>query len=148
MPVPRNIPKKLEIQIQKLTRQKNKEELLHSCFDFVVSKNSGERINVFSKFTRLYKLDIDDILETKGYAHCTTMNYLLRTILINSGKFKDADINTKLTNIWFLIPHQYLEIKVSQNKKIIADPWAKQFGIPFGKYAHGFSAGTILRTKR
>lgn len=138
----------MEFQIQKLTRKKSKEELLRSSFDFVVSKNAGERINLLLRFTKLFQLDIAKILKTRGYAHCTTMNYLLRTILINSGKFEENDIEPKLTNIWFIVPHQYLRVRISQNKTIEVDPWAKQFGIPFGSHAQGFSAGTFFRIKK
>ena len=81
----------------------------------------------------MYQKDLNKIIHTKGYMHCTTMNYLLRVMLVKSGLFDDKDIQIKLTNSWYIAPHQYLEIRISDKKKIFLDPWNYQFGINYGK---------------
>ena len=68
------------------------------------------------------------------------MNYLLRTRAVKSGLFKDEEINLKLTNSWFLALHQYLEIKISDTKKVTLDPWNYQYGIKYGNYGSGFDS--------
>ncbi len=54
--------------------------------------------------------------------------------------FEEKDIKSKLTNSWYIAPHQYLEINISGKKKIILDPWNYQFGIDYGKYGSGFDS--------
>jgi hypothetical protein len=61
-------------------------------------------------------------------------------MLVKSGLFMDDDIDLRLTNSWYVMIHQYLEIKISKNKRITLDPWNYRFGIDYGKYGHGFSS--------
>ena len=141
-PIPERIPKSLLIKINECSESKNKDIILKKCFDYVVSKQNGGRINIILQIKRLFVNDFDDIYRHGGFLYCTHMNYLLRIMLVKSGFFDDDDIKQKLTNTWFVMPHQYLCIKLSKGKYINVDPWAYQFGVDFGNYGHGFCAGS------
>lgn len=141
--IPKKIPKSLLADINKFAESKNKDIILKKCFNYVVSKQKGGRLNMILKINRLSKDNFEDIWRRKGFMYCTAMNYLLRIMLVKSGFFKDEDIELKLTNTWYIVPHQYLRIKMNERKFINVDPWAYQFGIDFGNYGHGFKAGSL-----
>jgi hypothetical protein len=63
---------------------------------------------------------------------------------VKSGLFHDEDIALKLTHTWYVGPHQYLKIHISESKKITLDPWNYQFGIGYGKYGSGFDSVQIF----
>ena len=68
--------------------------------------------------------------------HCTNLNYVLRVLLLKSGKFSEEDIKLKYT--WInLSPHQYLKVNVG-GRWVNADPWAGTKGMELDKYARGF----------
>lgn len=139
-PIPNQIPNELDNKIREFSKSKDKEIFLRKSFFYIVNNWGGSRINLILKFSRLYQKDLNKIIHTKGYIHCTTMNYLLRVMSVKSGLFDDNDIQIKLTNSWYLAPHQYLKIKLSNKKYIFLDPWNYQFGINYGKYGSGFDS--------
>jgi hypothetical protein len=47
-------------------------------------------------------------------------------------------VHLKWTQIWYISPHQYLQIRVDNNEWINVDVWANVYDIKFGDYAHGF----------
>lgn len=143
LPIPEKIPESMEQVIKEFAIQKDKEDFVKKCFDLLVSKHHGSRINIILKFRNFYKNDIADIWNHKGFFYCTTLNYLLRMMMIKSELFKEQDIELKLTNTWYLMPHQYLRIRINKEKLINVDPWAYQFGIEFGDHGHGFHSGNI-----
>lgn len=82
----------------------------------------------------MYKCNIKGIAKEKGFMHCTKLNYLLRFILVKSSKFKDEEIEQKLSWCGFIFPHQYLKIKIGKNKSVYVDLWGKRYGTKFGSY--------------
>ena len=147
LPLPGIVPQEISHFIDKHKDINNKEKFLKATFGYVVKKGKGSGLNLFLKFNKLFQNNIDSICNNSGYMHCTTMNYLIRIILINNGLFTEADITLKLTHVSFLVPHQYLAVKITNEKFVDVDPWAYQFGVDFGSHAHGFKAST-LRTRR
>ena len=115
--IPNKIPKELNNKIKDFSKSKNKEEFLKKSFFYIVNNWGGSRVNLIYNFPRLRQKDLSEILKSQGYMHCTTMNYLLRVMAVKSNLFSDRDIKLKLTNTWYIIPHQYLEIKISNKKK-------------------------------
>ena len=128
------------MKIKEFLENNSKEKFIEKSFFYIVKTWGGNRFNLIFKFSRLFEVDIFNILNTKGYMHCTTMNFLLRIMLIKSGLFEDEDIELKITNSWYMAPHQYLKVKISDEKFIFLDPWNYQFGIDFGKYGSGFDS--------
>lgn len=143
MSIPNKVPKELNNKIKEFSKSKNKEEFLKKSFFYIVNNWGGSRVNLICNFPRLRQKDLSKILKSHDYMHCTTMNYLLRVMAVKSSLFSDRDIKLKLTNTWYIIPHQYLEIKIS-NKRILLDPWNYQFGIDFGKIGCGFDSLKII----
>ena len=105
-------------------------------------------MNIIWKLPRLLLRDIDKIMQTKGYLHCTTMNYLLRIMAVKSGLFADQDIKLKFTNTWYVAPHQYLEVDLANGEKVTLDPWNYQYGIDYGEYGARFDSIQIRRVQR
>ena len=138
-PVPHNneLPKWLLYKIQSWSRTNSQLKVLEHAFNFVATNFYGHRCNILIKINRLFIKDVDLILNTKGFHYCTTMNYLMRVILINSLLFEDEDIKLKWTNTWYIFPHQYLEVKVG-NEILSIDVWNYQFGVKFGDVGSGF----------
>ena len=139
--IPSKLPEILENKIfEILKNSKNKEEFLKDSFFYIVENRWWNRRNLICKFDRLFEKDISKIINSKWYLHCTTMNFLLRVMAVKSGLFSDKDIQLKLTNSWYIAPHQYLKIRVSDDKKVTLDPWNYQFGIDYGNYWSGFDS--------
>ncbi len=139
--IPSELPEILENKISEILKiSKNKEEFLKNSFFYIVENRWWSRRNLICKFNRLFEKDISKIINSKWYLHCTTMNFLLRIMAVKSGLFSDKDIELKLTNSRHIAPHQYLEIKLSEDEVVILDPWNYQFGIDFGKYWSGFDS--------
>lgn len=139
-PVPESIPEELERLIQEFARGATAEEFLERCFRWMVGRWGGGRFNLFFRFARLFQMDLQGILETKGYLHCTQMNYLLRVMAVKSGFFREQDIDQALTHSWYIAPHQYLRVRLPAGTVIDVDPWNYQFGIGYGRHGSGFAS--------
>ena len=118
----------------------HKEKFLAQAFSYITHNWSGNRVNVVFQLPKLFQNDLSKLMSTKGYMYCTTMNFLLRIMAVKSGLFEDKDIELKSTNTWYIVLHQYLEIKIDDEKKILLDPWNYQFGIDYGSYGRGFDS--------
>lgn len=142
-PLEKHIPKVLLPIIIQVKQEVSLTKAVQIAFDYVVSNWGGSRLLLVLKFNRLFDTNLEKMVSRKGYLHCTQMNYLLRYILVRSGKVKDGHIKQKLTNSWSLSPHQYLEIKV-KDEILILDPWNYQFGINFGSHGEWFDTMKIM----
>jgi len=69
--------------------------------------------------------------------HCTNINRILKSLLIGSGLFREEDIRIKWTLIWYVSPHQHVQVRIG-DRWINVDIWAHAYGIEFGDYTHGF----------
>ncbi len=143
LPIPKKIPKSMEKKIKEFAKDNNKGKFVKRCFDFLVSIHHGSRINMILKFVDLYRNNINYIWNHRGFFHCTTLNYILRIMLVKSNLFKDEDIELKISNTLYIAPHQYMKIKMDNGKFLNVDVWAYQFGIDFNDYGHGFHSGEI-----
>jgi hypothetical protein len=136
------IPEKLPIEmvgvIDDLKKFSSKEECLKNVYNFLSNKYQGNRIGTYLKLFEIFTKDISLLWKKDGFLHCTNINYLARILLTKSVIFEEGDIELKWTLIWWVSPHQYLRIRVSDSKFINMDIWAKKYGIEFGNYARGF----------
>jgi hypothetical protein len=135
--IPERLHLGLENWVKELKSSKNKSECLNKAYGLITSRYRGERINTYLKFWHVF-YNLKKIWKKQGFLHCTNMNYLLRILLIKSGFFKDSDIKTRWSIVWYISPHQYLQIKISNKKHINIDMWGRAYGIKFGDFAHGF----------
>lgn len=136
-PVPDVLPDEMQKIINEIKKSLNKEGCLKVAYEILTAKYRGYRIMTYLKLFDVFKHDIGTLWQKNGFLHCTNINYLLRTILIKSDFFTDDEICLCWTQIWYISPHQYLQVKVD-DKWIDVDIWAHAYGIEFGDHAHGF----------
>lgn len=136
-PIPDVLPDDMQKIINEIKKSLNKEECLKRAYGILIAKYRGYRIKIYTKLFDVFKRDIGALWNKSGFMHCTNINYLMRTLLIKSDFFKEADIRLKWTQIWYITPHQYLQVNIN-DKWINVDIWAYAYGIKFGDNAHGF----------
>lgn len=129
--LPKKIPKDMLKAINSIKRKsKNKTQYLKNSYNFITKKYRGERLNMLWRPDLLMTKDIDKVWAHSGYLPCTWQSYLLRIFLIKGG-FKESEIKQNFRFCNF-ITHTYLEVKTNP-KWVVADTFARNLGIPFGK---------------
>jgi len=141
---PDALPEEMQALAQEIAKQASQEAALRYTYEALGKKYRGYRVLTFLRMDRLFITDIGTLWKKQGFLHCHHMNYLLRTLLVASGQFAPEDIDVCWTQIWFFSPHQYLVATLKNGEKRAIDLWARAYGIPFGKHAHGFQGGSFL----
>lgn len=110
---------------------------LKAAYDFTRSRWQATRGQAITQLPKLFREDFVSLWMQPGYAHCTTQNYILYTLLANSRFFKAKDVKVRHVFLNF-VPHQYLQVRIGDNW-IDADPAAgSALGIPFGRHGSFF----------
>ncbi|EKD29428.1 MAG: hypothetical protein ACD_78C00417G0006 [uncultured bacterium (gcode 4)] len=135
--VPDALPRDMQAVVDGLKKSKNQEECLKKTYDILNTKYRGYRVKTYTRLFELFITDIIKLWSRNGFLHCTNINYVMRILLLKSGRFQESDIRLKWTLIWYVSPHQYLQVRVN-GKWIDVDIWAHAYGIQFGDHAHGF----------
>jgi hypothetical protein len=143
--VPDNLPAAMEDAVANLKECKNQEDCLSIAYSLLTKKYFGARIKTYTHFFDLFIDDPNTLWQKNGFLHCTNSNHLLRILLLKSGFFRDEDISTLWTLIWYISPHQYLSIKMQDGRTINIDMWSKTYGVAFGNYAHGFNSSLFAK---
>lgn len=128
-PLPPTLPQEMTDVVARLNHEaENDEDYLHRAFDYVTDKYHGSRYKTITLFWYAWR---DPLTAPQGFMHCTGVNYILRTLLVKSGRFTEHDIQIKTitTNLFI---HQYLKVRLG-DEWIDLDPWAHFTGVPFGK---------------
>jgi len=133
------LPQKIPAYFQEVIDKQNKksptqEDFLKNAYVYITTTYNGARFRTFIYF--LYLFD-DPFIHKNGFAQCNIQNYLLRALLVKSGRFEEKDIRVRTTFLNFFT-HQYLQVHVG-DKWIYIDPHAKSLGIPFGERAFLFA---------
>ena len=136
-PRPDEIPTEMQNTINEIKMSPSKEGCLKTVYEILTTKYHGSRVDTYLKFLNIFTHDIKTLWNTNGFMHCTNINYLMKILLIKSGMFEDNDIRLRWTLVWYVSPHQYIQVKVN-SAWINIDIWASSYGIKFGDYAHGF----------
>ncbi len=136
--IPNRLPSSMQTEVDRIAKCKSKEAALKCAYDLLTKKYRGYRVKTYVLLPDAFIDDIGKIWQKSGFLHCTNLNWLLKILLVKSGHFKISDIKEKRTLVWYISPHQYLDVSVSKNKVVHVDVWSKAYGIPFGDYAHGF----------
>lgn len=123
--------------ISELKKSLDKKECLKKVYEILVTKYRGYRVKTYTKFFDVFKRDAGSLWNKNGFLHCTNINYLLRILLIKSDFFTENDIHLKWTQIWYISPHQYVQVHID-GAWINVDIWGYTHGIKLGDYAHGF----------
>jgi hypothetical protein len=128
-PLPDKIPDDLLAVIHQIeSESKSNLDFLQKAFEFITKTYTGARMKSVTNFWIAFE---EPINHKSGFMPCTSQNYLLRLILIKSGRFTEADTKIKVVPFNFFI-HQYLKVRID-NKWIDVDPWSAFLGLPFGK---------------
>ena len=135
--IPTTLPQDMQAVVAMLKQTTSQEQCLQEAYSLLTKKYHGNRMKTLLRFPDLFPRSIDEPWLRSGFLHCTNLNWILRTLLVNSGHFSAQDVRTRWTLLWFISPHQYLQIAMKDEEKINIDVWAKVYGIPFGDYAHG-----------
>jgi hypothetical protein len=124
--------KKLVKEIRRLNKIKDDEKFVKAAFDFVTKRyQSADPLTFLFNLPRLFWHNPNKIIHQKGFAYCHVQNLILKTILLESKRFKEDQITTKLTLT--VIIHQYLVLKTNK-LNIELDPYGYTRSIPYGKH--------------
>lgn len=119
------------------------DDVLRRAYDQVSNRFEASRWKTFGQFWKFFRLDLDTLWEKRGFIHCTHMNRILKKLLLESGQFSASDITFKWTVLSLISPHEYVQVRLKDGRRINVDVWGKTYGIPFGEYAHGFNASAF-----
>ena len=127
--LPQNIPSELEQYIQQLSSESvTNLDLLKKSYDYVTGRYHGSRVKTIMNFWKAFQ---DPITARSGFMPCNGQNYLLRLMLIKSGRFTEGDVQVKVVPLNLFI-HQYLQVNVD-GCWIDVDPWSNFLAVPLGK---------------
>lgn len=128
VPIPRVLPEDIRQVIERLDKDSSNNEMyLRKAYDYVTTHYYGSRVKTVTHFWYAFK---NPLTSKDGFMYCMQQNYLLRTLLIGSGRFTEDDIKIFVRPFNFFI-HQYLRVKLNP-KWVNVDPWVRSVGIPFG----------------
>ena len=102
-------------KIAKELIKKNKEETLKSVYDFVTNNFTRKKYKFILFSYKLFKHDVENLLEKKQFAQCTLQNLTFVTLLINTKQFKSEDIKRKWKIVNFIVPHQYVIVRIGKS---------------------------------
>jgi len=133
-PIPKKLPKELANQIYKLKATTDSDlEYVRACYKYITDHFYCGRLETLTKVQYTFHDVFDHVT---GHLPCTLQNYLLRIMLIKSGRFRDEDIELE-TVPFNMIIHQVAKVKVN-NKWIYVDPGGSNLGKEFGEAAKWF----------
>lgn len=136
-PVPDVLPDEMQKIVDEMKKSLNKDDCLKMAYNIMIEKFRGYRIKTYLKLFDVFESDIAVLWNKNGFLHCNNMNYILRILLIKSGFFVEDDIRLRWTQIWYISPHQFVQVRID-GKWINIDIWAHAYGINFSDNAHGF----------
>ncbi len=109
-------------------RSKDSLDLLKNVYEYVTAQYPGSRLRTITNFWVAYE---EPVNHKPGFLPCTSQNYLIRLMLVKSGRFQEQDIKIVATPFNLFI-HQYLKVKVGDIWMDV-DPWSHFIGVPLGK---------------
>lgn len=136
-PIPDVLPDEMRETISDISNSSDKKDCLKKAYGILAAKYRGYKIKTYTKLFEIFLRDLAALWGRSGFLHCTNINYLLRILLVKSGFFTDDDIRLRWTLVWYISPHQYVQVKVG-NQWINVDIWAHAYGVKLGDYARGF----------
>jgi hypothetical protein len=138
-PLPQDVGSEISKELKLLQRAPTKELYLKEAYSLITTRYESGRLNTIFKIYELLSEGVQELWNRSGFMHCTNQNYLLSLLLVKGGYFKESDIKLKWTLISYISPHQYLSVRVDDNRWVSVDCWGRQYGVRYGDYAHGFN---------
>jgi len=126
--LPQEIPPVLEQLIQQFSNDSaNDFDFLEKTYEYITSKYKGSRIKTITNFWRAFQNPVN---AKAGFLPCNSQNYLLRLMLVKSGRFTENHIQVRVVPLNFFI-HQYLRVNID-GQWINVDPWSRFLNIKLG----------------
>jgi hypothetical protein len=141
-PIPKIRNKGLAAAINKLSKQKDNKYAVEQALEILAKKYKSKRFSTYIFFYKIFENNPNKLWTRTGFMHCNQQNFLLRLLLVKSGKVEDSEIKFGYSMIWYMSLHQYLKIKVG-DIYLAADPWNYSRGAALGKYASGFGMKSL-----
>jgi len=135
----KHLPEGMKKAIETLKRSGSREKCLKEAYGIMTKRFRGYRIRTYTRFFELFDNNLEHLWNKKGFLHCTKMNRLMRVLLVGSGFFSGRDIKSRWGLVYYISPHQHLEVAVRKGKSVSIDIWGNHYGIRYGDYAHGFN---------
>jgi hypothetical protein len=127
-PLPVKLPAEFADVIKRINAEASDDlDFLKRSYEYVTSRYRGSRIRTLANFWVVFENPID---HAPGFLPCTSQNFILRTMLVKSGRFTEDDIEVKIIPLNVFI-HQYLCVRVG-GRWIDVDPWSAFRGKPLG----------------
>lgn len=139
-PVPKHLPRDIQTACDALRKSPNQETALRRAYDLVSGRFRARRSRTYILIHKILSKDAEHVWSRTNFLHCTHMNWILKILLVGSGWFKEADVREQWSLVWHMSPHQYLRVRMNDERSIAVDPWARTYRVPFGDYAHGFNS--------
>lgn len=96
-------------------RAKDKEKTLKNVYNYVIKRYQGfEQRYKLLNYPKLFYFDVNEIIKKDQFLACHQQNLILKTLLINTGQFRDKDFKLKETITNFGVIHQYLLININK----------------------------------
>jgi len=130
-----SIPKELKKEILKLKKITDKKKCILAALKYIKRNFKSTYFLLFIQLHKHYYSNLSNIIKKKGFWPCHIQLFILKVLIIKSGKFKDKDIQTHYS-IYNGVIHEYLKIKLNNNW-IDVDPWGYNRGIPLGYHSMG-----------
>lgn len=141
-PIPLITNPDLKHAINWIRNQPTQEQAIERALDLLEQKYDSIRLLSIIELWKLYGSDPNELWDRKGFMHCTHQNFLLRVLLVESGKVRDANLSLGHSLVFHISPHQFL-ILHRGNEKIALDPWNYGLGAKIGQYASGFGMSQL-----
>ncbi len=98
-------------------KTKTKEQTLRNIFKYVTKKyTSYEDQFQLAIVPKWFYNNPEKLLKKSQFLPCCVQNLVIRTLLVNTGQFKNSDIKSMAMITKKLTAHQYLTIKVDNQK--------------------------------
>lgn len=134
---PREIPREMKDAIAELeAKSSDPRSFLENAYALVRSRWQATRLGTVRNLPLAFRTDLEELWSSPGYAHCHTINYLLRTILVRSKFFREGEVRTRHGFMNFFI-HQYLQVRI-RGRWTDADPSLAHLRLPIGRHASWF----------
>ncbi len=135
---PTSLPQEMKEKISELEAQSpDQKAYLDAVYKTVSERWQHSRFQAALQLPKLFRSDLEKIWHVKGFAYCSTINFVIYTFLANSKFFKTEDIKVKHVFLNF-VPHQYLQVKVGERWIDIDPAGAGIRGLGIGHHASIF----------
>lgn len=136
--LPARIPQQLSEAAKQLASEtRTKYELVQAAAYYLLSQNHGGRFSALMHARLAFESHVSKLLRREGFMHAHHLNYLLRILLVESGRIPNEDIRTRVTFFNFQA-HEYLQVRIA-GQWYDVDLAAEFFHVPLGRHAWGFA---------